>query len=279
LVLPACNRQPVAHDDAKAESRAAITNAANAVTAAANAVVGAAASNTAAAASNATAGATEIASKKDGLEFSYKWPPQAAAIPKLDTWFRSNAETLRSRARKAALADKEAAGEAGFDFRSHSYQEAFSVVADTPLMLVLLSEGYSYTGGAHGMPISTAVIWDKGTDRRLAITDLIDIPALVRSSGTQFCAELDRQREKKRGAPVVANDPNALPEFSKCVDMAKQLILPISHGAKALDTIRVVIGPYEAGPYAEGSYVIDLPVNAAMLSTVKPAYRDAFAVR
>jgi hypothetical protein len=278
LVLPACNRQPAAHDDAKAESRAAIANAANAVTAAANAVV-ATASNTTAAASNATSGAAEIASKKDGLAFSYKWPARAAAIPQLDTWFRSNAETLRSRARKGALADREAAGEAGFDFRNHSYQEVFSVVADTPLMLVLLSEGYAYTGGAHGMPISTAVIWDKATDRRLAITDMIDIPALVQSTGTQFCTELDRQREKKRGAPVVANDPNALPEFSKCVDMAKQLILPVSHGGKALDTIRVVIGPYEAGPYAEGSYVIDLPVNAAMLSTVKPVYRDAFAVR
>ena len=37
-----------------------------------------------------------------------------------------------------------------------------------------------------------------------------------------------------------------------------------------------VIGPYSAGPYAEGSYEVALPVDAAMRGAIKTEYQDAF---
>ncbi|HEX7872630.1 MAG TPA: DUF4163 domain-containing protein [Sphingobium sp.] len=237
-----------------------------------------------AAASNAAAanvavpgpGAQAIGSKADGLEFGYKWPAEAAAIPELNLWLRGNGDKLLADARAQAKSDQEEAKKSDYPFNGHSYEEDFATVANTPRALVLLSDGYVFTGGAHGMPIATAILWDKSAKKRVATAALLDIPRLATVAKARFCKELDAQRAEKRGEPVRHDDPNELDDFVQCVDMTKQLILPVSKAGKALDTIRVSIGPYEAGPYAEGSYVIDLPMDAALLATVKPAWKDAF---
>lgn len=219
----------------------------------------------------------KMAAKVDGFEFSYTWPGAAAAIPALNDWLRGNGAKLRDENRAAAMEAKAEAKRDGFPFNGYSYQEDYTTVADTPRILALLSEGYVYTGGAHGMPVTTAILWDKAAHKRLPVASLIDIPRLATLSRKRFCDALDRQRAEKRGAPVRRDDPDELSDFVTCVAMTDQLILPISRDGKALDTVRVVIAPYNAGPYAEGSYVIDLPIDATVIASVKPAYRDAFA--
>lgn len=229
----------------------------------------------------ATAPAVEsgqsITATEDGLEFRYLWPSEAVAIPELDAWLRSNGEKLRARFGRQAREDKAAAARDGWTFHNYSYQEEFDVVADTPNILVMLSDGYVYTGGAHGMPVNTAIIWDRKRRQRLAVSDMIVLSRLANVGKERFCAELDRQREAKRGEPVTQGDPDQLDDFTRCVDMTKQLILPVSGQGNRLDAIRVLIGPYEAGPYAEGTYVIDLPMDESLMTAVKPAYGDAFA--
>jgi hypothetical protein len=220
----------------------------------------------------------EIKSHKDGLEFTYAWPAAAAGIPELDRWLRGNAESLRGKTAKAAADDQASAKKEGYPFHDHSYEEKFAVVADIPRLLVLQSDGYVYTGGAHGYPINTVIIWDKAARKRLATGALVDIAAFKRLANDRFCQELDRQREEKRGEPVKRGDPNQIGGFTTCVDMAKQVLLPVSKGGKALDTFRIVIGPYEAGPYAEGTYAIELPFDAKTIAAVKPDWKDAFAV-
>ena len=42
--------------------------------------------------------------------------------------------------------------------------------------------------------------------------------------------------------------------------------------------IGILIGPYEAGPYAEGDYEVTLPATPEVLAAVKPPYRGVFAV-
>ena len=58
--------------------------------------------------------------------------------------------------------------------------------------------------------------------------------------------------------------------------MAQTLILG-SRNHKTFDRIGFLIAPYEAGPYAEGSYEVTLPVTPAVLAAVKPEWRGAFA--
>lgn len=220
-----------------------------------------------------------IAIKSDALDFSYAWPGVASAFRPLDEWLRGNAEKLRADAERDAKADQVEAAKSDYPFRQHSYEEKFAVVADTARVLILLSDGYFYTGGAHGMPINTAIIWDKQAGRRIATADMIDVARLANVGKQRFCDALDKERAERRGEPVKHDDPNELDDFVRCVDLTKQLVLPVSLGGKLLDTVRVVIGPYEAGPYAEGSYVIDLPMDDVLLTTVKDRYREAFGRR
>ena len=56
-----------------------------------------------------------------------------------------------------------------------------------------------------------------------------------------------------------------------------QVLAPTSRDGKLIDGIQVTIGPYGAGPYAEGSYDIKLPVDAAIYKAIKTEYQDAFA--
>jgi len=88
----------------------------------------------------------------------------------------------------------------------------------------------------------------------------------------RFCAELDKQRAEKRGEPVVAGDD----DFTKCIDPLDQVLVPASKDSKLIDSMTVIIGPYSAGPYAEGTYEVTIPVNAAMRKAIKTEYQDAF---
>lgn len=221
-----------------------------------------------------TAAAQEqIALSSDLLIFKYGWPREGAEIAPLNTWLRGNGETILKRWQAQAKRDFAASKDDGWVWRTYSYEERYAVAADTPRMLVMISDGYQYTGGAHGMPIATAIIWDKGSARRLATGQVIDVSALKRIAQARFCEILDEQRAEKRGEPVPADRPDM---FDECIDIAKQMIVPVSTGGSTLDTIRVIVGPYEAGPYAEGSYVIDLPMTTDLLPAVKAGYRAAF---
>ncbi len=238
---------------------------------------GAKAAASAKAGAGARGGTVIIRTKNDAYDFEYAWPASAAAIPALDRWLRGNAAAIRAAGARAAAREQADARRQGYVFNGHSYLERFDVVANTTRLLALASDGYVYTNGAHGMPVVTSILWDKAAGKRVALGALFDVPALVRAASPRFCRLLDAERAKRRGAPVNANDPNELPDFVRCVDMDKQTILPLSKGGRMLDAIRVVIMPYEAGPYSEGIYAIDLPVDRAMSSAVRPAWRDAFA--
>jgi hypothetical protein len=227
-------------------------------------------------ASAASTNVVAINEKVGEIQFDYSWPQAAADIPALDSWLRGNGEHLRKETMDGGRVDEAAAKKAGFPFRGHSYEEHWSVVADVPALLVMQSLGYVFTGGAHGMPIVTTLLWDKAGGKRVPTDALVDMTVLDKGLNSRFCTALDAERAKRRGEPVKSGDPDQLPEFVRCVDLSKQTILPVSLKGQGLDTIRVVIMPYEAGPYSEGIYQLDLPVDAAVLQAVKPAYKDAF---
>lgn len=218
----------------------------------------------------------EIEMDDPALDFAYSWPARAAAIPRLEAWLRSNAKSLREQALSVGREDAKSAKEGGFPFHQHSYEESWAVVADVPRILVLQSEGYVFTGGAHGMPVSTVILWDKVAEGRRAIADIIDVKAMAAAATPAYCKALAVERTKKRGgdpAPIVDKDD----PFNGCPALERQMLLPVSSvPGSPLDRLRVYIGPYEAGPYAEGVYEMDLPLNGAMLRAVNAEWRDAF---
>ena len=103
---------------------------------------------------------------------------------------------------------------------------------------------------------------------------MLDTAALEGLVGDAFCKELDVQRAEKRGGNAKLN--GTISEFDQCIAITDGEIIPVSKGGKALDALRVVIGPYNAGPYSEGSYEIELPVDTGLMAAIKPAYKGWF---
>lgn len=215
----------------------------------------------------------ETSEKTDLLEFSYAYPAAAAAVPALVDKFARELAQSRADATAMAKEDSKAAKEAGFPFRVHSLETRWAVSADTPRFLALYSTSYVYTGGAHGMTGYDAVLWDKARQRETSMSALMTAPAAFHSAiRDRFCATLDEQRAEKRGAPVKRSDDM----FNDCIDPMKETLVPTSKDGKLVDGIMVIVGPYSAGPYAEGSYEVPLPVDKAMRDAIKTEYQDAF---
>lgn len=212
--------------------------------------------------------------KTDTLEFVYAWPAQAEQIPALADKFRKAMTVAKADALKMAKDDQKSAQQSGYPYRAHSLEARWSVTADTPRFLALQSETYAYTGGAHGMTGYDALLWDKARRRETSIQATMTSPAAFAAAiHDRFCAALDKAREEKRGAPVKRDAD----EFSKCIDPMKEVLVPTSRDGKLIDGITVVVAPYSAGPYAEGSYDIALPMDASIYKAIKTEYQDGFA--
>lgn len=213
-------------------------------------------------------------SEKTGLlEFAYAWPAQAAAVPAIAQKFGKDLGVDKADALKMAGEDRKAAQQAGFPFHAHALEKRWSVTADTPRFLALQSSTYIYTGGAHGMTGYDALLWDKARQRETSAEAVMTSSAAFADAiHDRFCAGLDKARAKKRGAPVLRGDD----PFSKCIDPMKEVLVLTSRDGKLIDGVTVVIAPYSAGPYAEGSYEVPLPVDAAMRKAIKTEYQDAF---
>ncbi|WP_022682950.1 DUF4163 domain-containing protein [Sphingobium bisphenolivorans] len=219
--------------------------------------------------------AFELAEKTDQLEFVYVYPAAAAQIPPLVDKFQKAMTTAKADALKMAQQDQKAAKESGFPFRPHSLETRWTVTAETPRFLALQSESYIYTGGAHGMTGYDALLWDRERHRETAIEALMTSPAeFATAIRDRFCDALDKARAKKRGAPVNRSGDD---DFTACIDPMQHVLVPTSSTGKLIDGVTVVVGPYSAGPYAEGTYDIALPVDAAMRKAIKTEYQDAFA--
>ncbi|MFB0873679.1 MULTISPECIES: DUF4163 domain-containing protein [unclassified Sphingobium] len=212
--------------------------------------------------------------KTEFLEYGYAYPAQAAAIPFLVAKFDKAMAASKADALKMAKEDSASAKQSGYPFRAHSLDTKWTVAADTPRFLALRSETYVYTGGAHGMTAYDVILWDKARKRETSVKALMTSPqAFATAIQDRFCATLDQQRAEKRGAPVVRGDD----DFTQCIDPMEQVLVPTSRDGKAVDAMTVVVGPYSAGPYAEGTYEVPVPVDAAMRKAIKTEYQDGFA--
>ncbi|MCC6827202.1 MAG: DUF3298 and DUF4163 domain-containing protein [Novosphingobium sp.] len=208
-------------------------------------------------------------------EFEFSYPAAAAAIPALKAALDKALEDERGGLAANAKDMRAEAKKEGFPFNPLGSWTAWSVVASLPDWLSLSAEVSSYEGGAHPNHGYDALLWDRKADKRRAALDLFTSKAALSGAIRQdFCRLLDRERAKKRGAPVKRGSDEP---FSDCIDPVESTVILGSAGGKAFDRIGVLIGPYEAGPYVEGGYEVTLPVTAAVLAAVKPEYRASFA--
>ena len=231
--------------------------------------------------SGAAGSTTRKSIEKDGgtWKFTYDWPAAVSAQPALAAQFAAERDKALAEEKASWERDSAASPSDCIACRSREYQKTWKVVAELPGWLSLSADLYSYTGGAHGMGGLQSLVWDKAARQAYDGVALFRSPqALDAALGAKLCAALDVERAKKRGEPVqppVSGDTG----FSACQHVSDATVLVGSSNGKAFDRIGIWFGPYVAGPYAEGAYELNFPVDAKVLAAVKPEFAAAFAAR
>lgn len=232
---------------------------------------------TATAASNAGGVTFEDNAEKNGgsRDFAYRWPAAVSAHSELVAMLEAErGQTLAEQKSEwdAALADSP---EDCVSCKSRSFEKSWEVVADLPHWLSLSSDMSVYTGGAHGMYGTDGLLFDKQARAIRQPLDLFVSPAALQQAvEARWCAALDREREQRRGEPVDPSDEL----FGGCPGIGELTVLLGSSNGQTFDRIGLIAGPYVAGSYAEGAYEVTLPVDEAMLASVKPEYREDFSI-
>ncbi|ANU08566.1 DUF3298 and DUF4163 domain-containing protein [Paraurantiacibacter namhicola] len=224
-----------------------------------------------------SSGAFATSQETDRYIFEYSWPAAAGSIPALDAMLTARMEKERDQLQRYAA---EAARDAKADdipFFQHSSYTEWEVAANTPRFLSLFTGVSTYAGGAHPNLHYDAILWDKQAGKALAAGELFKSRSAFenRVSGP-MCDALDAQREERRGMKVERGSGGM---FEDCPALEDVVITFASSGGTAFDRINFLFAPYVAGPYAEGTFEVTLPMTAALLDMVKPQYREAFAVR
>lgn len=211
----------------------------------------------------------------DLYEFRYAYPAEAGAIPALAARLDSDLAEMRAELASQSRQARSEARAGGFDFRAYSSGKDWKRVTDLPGWLSLSATVDSYTGGAHPNYWFAGLLWDKAAEQERKPEELFASRAAMSVAlRPEFCRQIDRQREEKRGAPV---PPDSDDMFDACLDPADYVIILGSSNGQAFDRIGVLVPPYEAGPYVEGAYEVTVPVTAKIMAAVKPQYRASFA--
>lgn len=215
----------------------------------------------------------KIERKNAVLEFTYQYPAEAAAIPALDRRFRAEAAHEYQRHLKLGRLDKQAYQQEQRGSVSDFYMKTWSSAGETPRLLSLQYQHSTYTGGAHPNTDYGAMLWDRKLDRAIEVASLFLRPAaFAKLTRPAYCKGLDVERAKRR-----KDWKPDLPDFNACPPYRDLAISPIDKNKDGrFDTIAFVASPYEAGPYAEGEYAIDVPVTSQLIAAIRPEYRDSF---
>ena len=223
-------------------------------------------------------GARAVKEETDDFLFEYSYPAEAGNIAELALFLDRRLEASRTELAKNAAEGRETAGDNGFPFNKYFSGVEWEVVADTPRFLSMSADISSYSGGAHGNYGFSALVWDK--EQTVALkpeTFFESLDGVGEAVSEEFCDALNAERAKRR--PDQPIEANSVAEFDQCVDLSDTTLLLGSSGGEKFDKLGIQIGPYVAGPYAEGAYEFTFDIDQALLDAVKEEYRPFFAAR
>jgi len=213
---------------------------------------------------------TELKSK--WLDLEYSWSSEANAVPALVARF--TADMRKQRASLTAQAQKDAADrrKQGFPFNAYQQVTSITTLGETPRLLSLRNDTYAFTGGAHGNSGAKAILWDRRLNKQIDFSALFGAGsgylAMLRGP---YCKALNAERKKRRQGEQLGG------EFDQCPPFSQLTLMPADPKRKGrFNRILIVADPYVAGPYVEGSYDIDVPLNAALITKLKPEFRSSF---
>lgn len=161
---------------------------------------------------------------------------------------------------------------------------SFNTVVDTPLVIAIAADGYSFTGGAHGNPLVERFVWLPGESKRLTTAAMLTRPGAWRVLSDyvreQLSAALSQRLDADDMAP--ADRAQMLQSGIRMIDEGSgpqaewfDQFEPMLGGDGKLSGIRLVFPPVQVGAYVDGTQTVEVPASV-LLPYVDPAYRNLF---
>lgn len=165
--------------------------------------------------------------------------------------------------------------EAGAATDRPKYENAVevTVAAETGKLLSLKRVAFDYSGGAHPNTLSSGVLWDKALKRQIGLSDLFRGGAELSAVDRALCSALNAAKRERvpDGASITFDSkPFACPRAASTAFV----LTPGDTPGKAAG-LTFLIGPYQAGPYVEGGYEIEVPATV-FRSLLATAYAGEF---
>lgn len=148
-----------------------------------------------------------------------------------------------------------------------------TAAAETPKLFSLKRTSFDYSGGAHPNTLTSGILWDKALKRQIGLADLFRKGADLTALDRALCSALNTAKRARvpDGASITfESKPFACPR----VATTPFVLTPGDTPGKA-GGLTFLIGPYQAGPYAEGGYEIAIPVTV-FRSLLAVPYNDEF---
>jgi len=227
---------------------------------------------------------TKIAKETKAYQYSFEWPAEVAAIPGLEKMLRSSAQEASAE----FAANAEAEYRESVEAKDHWFPEVgyqlsrnYELSGKSDTILSLSGGWYTFTGGAHGNYGANAILWDLQQRREIEVADLFDRVTEFVLMHPAMCTALNKDRAENRGGEKMDTSFDALDDAFNGCPKYDELTIWISDEDKngRFDTFNFSADPYVAGPYAEGSYLVELPLSDRTVAAMKPQYRDSFEVR
>jgi hypothetical protein len=199
------------------------------------------------------------------LDFRYDWPAEAEAIPGLSAELRRRMAAAHAEALSGARETHDDSGAAHVPFYREMYDKVWRVEGGNARFLSLTADNHVDQNGAHPNRAFDALIWDRARGRAISAAALLGPAALARMS-PRFCAALNTA-VAARGAEPPARYPPLAEQVLAFADR--------DHDGR-FDALHVLIAPYVAASYADGSFVVDVAFAPDDLTALAPADRAAF---
>jgi hypothetical protein len=205
-------------------------------------------------------------------KYVFAYPAEAARIPALDAWLRSqfeaedetnqnDADGLGALARYAKEYAKE--NPEGRLFR----EEVYTLDADLPGLLALSKDTGEYSGGAHGWFVYDTLFWDKSRNRELEPKELFSDPAAANTEiRDQLCPILAEARRNAAEDGVFNG---------RCQEPPYDTMALLAAGGR-VTTLKITFTELEG--YAGGTYQVYVPVTRRLLDLMAERFRAAFAL-
>ena len=148
-----------------------------------------------------------------------------------------------------------------------------TAAAETPKLFSLKRTSFDYSGGAHPNTLTSGILWDKALKRQIGLADLFRKGADLTALDQALCSAVNTAKRARvpDGASITFDSkPFACPRVAS----TPFVLTPGDVPGKAAG-LTFLIGPYQAGSYAEGGYEIAIPVTV-FRSLLAVPYNDEF---